>query len=82
MRRVLSAMSDLLNDILAYIATPSGFIVFITAITLAYGGIWFLFLFEGKPPSKKVSAKAEGEREKEPEEAPKSTREKQPAPSG
>ena len=73
-------MSDALNDILAYIATPSGFIVFITAMTVAYGGIWFLFLFEAKPPSKKSPAKREDEKVEE--ETPKSRKEKQPAPSG
>ena len=73
-------MSDTLNDILAYIATPSGFIVFIAVMTMAYGGIWFLFLFEGKPPSKKSPAKGEGEKVEE--ETPKSRKEKQPVPSG
>ncbi len=80
MRPVLSAMSDILNDILAYIATPSGFLVFIVAMTMAYGGIWFLFLFEAQPPRKKSPAKGEGEKAEE--ETPRSRKEKQPVPSG
>jgi len=75
-------MPELLDDFLAYIATPIGFAVFVATMTLAYVGIWSLFIFEEKPPGKKVAQKAQsmaaaGEERQEP--AP--GREKEPAPS-
>ena len=75
-------MSQYLDDFLAYISTTSGFILFVCIITLAYGGIWFLFLYEETPPPKKTAAKSEGgEKEEKPrEEKTKERRpEKQPA---
>jgi hypothetical protein len=72
-------MPELLDDFLAYIATPIGFAVFVATITLAYGGIWFLFLYEEKPPHKKAAQKAESKAgaEERKEHAPE--REKEPA---
>jgi uncharacterized ion transporter superfamily protein YfcC len=70
-------MSNYLDDFLAYISTTSGFILFVAVITVAYGGIWFLFLFEESVSQKKAAAKSESE-EKE-EEPERSREEKQPA---
>jgi len=70
-------MPNFLDEVLAYIATPAGFILFVAVMTLAYGSIWFLFLYEEKLPVKKKQAKAGGEEAEEEARA----REKQPAPS-
>ncbi|MFC1613984.1 hypothetical protein ACFL5K_01665 [Gemmatimonadota bacterium] len=70
-------MSQYLDDFLAYISTTSGFILFVAVITMAYGGIWFLFLYEESTRQKKAAAKSEGgEKAEESEERP---AEKQPA---
>ena len=74
-------MPELLDDFLAYIATPIGFAVFVATMTLAYGAIWFLFLFEEKPPGKKVAQKAGSKAAAEERQEPASGREKEPAPS-
>ncbi len=74
-------MPELLNDFLAYIATPIGFAVFVAAVTLAYGGIWFLFMFEEKPPRKKVAQKAGSTAGAEEKKEPVGKKEKQPAPT-
>ena len=74
-------MPELLDDFLAYIATPIGFAVFVATITLAYGAIWFLFLYEEKPPRKKVAQKAESKEGAEEKKEPSRKKEKQPAPT-
>ncbi len=52
-------MSELIVKVLQYISTTSGFITFICVIGAAYGGIWFLFLFEAPPKKKKVKSAEE-----------------------
>lgn len=57
-------MDQLLQTILAKIATTTGFIFFVAIITFGYLGIWLLFLYEPKPKRKKAAPqKAEGAKE-------------------
>ncbi len=67
-------MSQIINSFLQSISTPSGFYAFIFIIMMAYGGIWYLFLFESMPNIKKPK-KVESE-EKETKEKKKETKEK------
>ena len=58
-------MDQILQTMLAKIATTTGFIFFVAMITFGYLGIWMLFMYEPKPKRKKVAPKkaSEGARE-------------------
>ncbi|MCE5273401.1 hypothetical protein LLH00_19155 [bacterium] len=58
-------MSELIVKALQYISTTSGFITFISVITAAYAGIWFLFLFEAMPKRKKAKSTEEAPAEED-----------------
>ncbi len=53
-------MSQIINSFLQSISTPSSFYAFIFIVMMAYGGIWYLFLYESMPKIKKPKI-AEGE---------------------
>ena len=53
-------MAQIIDSFLQSISSPSGFYAFVFIIAMAYGGIWYLFLYESLPKIKKTKI-AEGE---------------------
>ena len=78
-------MADTIPNVLQFISTPRGFIIFCAVIGTAYIGVWLLFLFEPAPKKKKSAAdkkSAEGDERQEGGEGQKQKKqEKQPATS-